>query len=64
MAKFRQRRVLGAIGGTPPWHMIAELEFATSKEMEQALATSGGQATAAHAAEISTGGAPTMLIIG
>jgi uncharacterized protein (TIGR02118 family) len=67
MAKFRAHPVLGVVGGaggTPPYHMMVELEFDSAKDMERALQSTGGQATAAHAAEISTGGPPVMLIVG
>lgn len=76
MAKFRAHPVLGVVGGTgsagatgatggaPPYHMIVELEFDSSRDMEKALQSTGGQATAAHAAEISTGGPPLILIVG
>lgn len=67
MAKFRSHPVLGAVGGaggTPPYYMMVELEFDSATNMEKALQSTGGQATAAHAAEISSGGPPVMLIVG
>jgi uncharacterized protein (TIGR02118 family) len=67
MAKFRAHPVLGVVGNAgspPPYHLMVELEFASAKDMEKALQSTGGQATAAHATEISSGGAPVMLIVG
>ncbi|MEO7966098.1 MAG: EthD family reductase [Gemmatimonadaceae bacterium] len=63
MAKFRPHPVLGAVGGSPPFHLVVELEFASAEDMEAALASSGGQSTAGNAFAISSGGPPIMLIV-
>ena len=63
MARFRANAVLGTPAGPAPYHLIAELEFESVEAMQAALTSRGGQATAAHAAEISTGGAPLILIV-
>ena len=61
-ATFRALRVVGSPAGAPPFHRVAELGLSTDEAMQRALGTPGGQATAAHAVEISTGGAPTFLV--
>ena len=61
-ARFRALRVVGSPAGAPPFHRVAELTFDTDAAMQRALGTPGGQATAAHAVEISTGGAPVFLV--
>lgn len=63
MARFRAATVLGTPAGPAPYHLVAELEFNSMEALQAAFASAGGQATAAHAAEISTGGPPLMLII-
>lgn len=61
-ARFRALRVVGSPAGAPAFHRVAELTFDSNEAMQQALGTPGGQATAAHAVEISTGGAPVFLV--
>ncbi len=61
-ARFRSLRVVGSPAGPPPFHRIAELVFESTAAMQQALGTDGGKATAAHATEISSGGAPVFLV--
>ncbi len=46
----------------PPYHRIAEVYFPSMKDLEDCLSSSGGQETAAHAVEISSGGDPLFLI--
>lgn len=45
-----------------PYHRIAEVYFPTLKELQACLNSPGGQETAAHAVEISSGGAPLFMI--
>jgi uncharacterized protein (TIGR02118 family) len=49
-------------GDTPPYHLVAELYFASLDDLQEALGTEGGQETAAHAVSISTGGPPILLV--
>lgn len=46
----------------PPYHRIAEIYFPSMKDLEDCLSSPGGQETAAHAVEISSGGNPLFLI--
>ena len=41
---------------------VAELYFDSLESIQAAMASGGGQATVAHAMEISTGGPPVVLI--
>lgn len=45
-----------------PYHRIAEIYFPSMKDLEDCLSSPGGQETAAHAVEISSGGDPLFLI--
>jgi uncharacterized protein (TIGR02118 family) len=63
MARFGASTVLGTPAGPAPYHLIADLEFDSAEAMQAAFASEGGQLTGAHAAEISTGGPPLMLIV-
>ena len=45
-----------------PYHRIAEVYFPSMKDLENCLSSPGGQETAAHAVEISSGGDPMFLI--
>lgn len=47
---------------TAPFHRIAEVYFPSMQALEACLNSPGGQETAGHAVEISTGGSPTFLI--
>lgn len=47
---------------TAPFHRIAEVYFPSMQALEACLNSPGGQETAGHAVEISTGGTPTFLI--
>jgi len=44
-----------------PFHRIAEVYFPSMQDLEACLNSSGGQETAQHAIDISTGGAPLFL---
>jgi uncharacterized protein (TIGR02118 family) len=60
--KFVAARVLGTPTGLAPYHRVAELYFDSTESLQAAMASTGGQSTVAHAVEISTGGAPLVLI--
>jgi len=45
-----------------PYHRIAEVYFPSMQSLEDCLSSPGGQETAAHAVEISSGGDPLFLI--
>lgn len=60
--QFVASRVLGAPAGTAPYQRVAELYFDSIEALQAAMASEGGQATVAHAMEISTGGPPVVMI--
>ena len=62
LKKFVASQVVGSPGGAAPYARVAELYFDSHESMQAALASAGGQATVAHAMEISTGGAPVVLV--
>ena len=62
LKRFVASHVLGAPTGTAPYQRVAELYFDSLESLQAAMASGGGQATVAHAMEISTGGPPVVLI--
>jgi uncharacterized protein (TIGR02118 family) len=54
--------VLAAPQGKPAFHRIAEVHFASMEALQACAASPGGKETLAHAAKISTGGPPVVLI--
>jgi uncharacterized protein (TIGR02118 family) len=63
LKRFVAARVLGTPAGTPSqYQRVEELYFETPDALQKAMASEGGQQTAAHAIEISTGGLPIVLI--
>ena len=63
LKKFVATKMLGtADGGPPPFQRVAELHFATIGELQTAAASPSAQKAVAHAVEISTGGAPIILV--
>ena len=49
-------------GDIPPFYRIAEVHFPSMEALEACAASEGGKATIGHAIEISSGGAPTIMI--
>ena len=62
LKKFVAAQVIGSPAGAAPYQRVAELYFDSTESLQAAMASAGGQATVAHAMEISTGGAPVVLI--
>jgi uncharacterized protein (TIGR02118 family) len=62
VTKFVAARVAGTPAGVAPYQRVAEVYFESIAALEAGVASPGGQATVAHAAEISTGGPPLVLI--
>jgi uncharacterized protein (TIGR02118 family) len=62
LKKFVAARVLGTPAGAAPYQRVAELYFESVELLQAAMASAEGQAAVSHAAEISTGGAPVVLI--
>jgi uncharacterized protein (TIGR02118 family) len=51
-----------AAGGTP-YHAISDVSFPSMEALQACAASKGGQEALAHAASISTGGPPVILIV-
>lgn len=64
MTKLLMTPVLGTPRGKAPYYKIAEIHFDSMANLQADFGSEGGKATAVHAAEISTGGPPTVLICG
>ena len=62
LKKFVAAQVLGSPAGKAPYQRVAELYFDSTESLQAAMGSPGGQSTVAHAVEISTGGAPLVLI--
>ena len=62
VTKFVATKVIGAPQGTPPFHRIAELHFASMESLQACAASQGGSETIAHAASISSGGPPVIMV--
>lgn len=62
VTKFVATKVIGAPQGTPPFHRIAELHFASMESLQACAASQGGRETIAHAASISSGGPPVIMV--
>jgi uncharacterized protein (TIGR02118 family) len=62
VTKFVATRVLGSPAGAAPYQRVAELYFDSIEALQAAMSSPGGQATVAHALEISTGGPMVVLI--
>lgn len=61
--RFVASRITARIGKeSSPVHRIAEVYFPSMQALEACLNSPGGQETAGHAFEISTGGEPLLLI--
>lgn len=57
------RRVVGPAGSNPPYHLISDVTFPDLAAMKACAGSKGGQEALAHAATISSGGAPTVLAV-
>jgi uncharacterized protein (TIGR02118 family) len=60
--KIVDTRVLASPQGTPGFHRIAEVHFATLEALQQCAASSRGKETLSHAVAISSGGTPVVLV--
>jgi uncharacterized protein (TIGR02118 family) len=61
--KLISYKVLGSPTGPSPFYNVTEAHFATLEALQAAASTAGAQQTIQHAHQISSGGAPTFLIV-
>lgn len=63
ITKFTGTKMLAAAdGGAPQFYRMAELYFDSLEALQAAAASEGARKAVAHAASISTGGAPVILV--
>ncbi len=55
-------KILSSPQGTPPFYRIAEIHFPSMEALQACAASQGGKETLAHAASISSGGPPVILM--
>src|ERR1700741_2986113 len=60
--KIVATKITASPQGTPPFYRILGVHFPSKSALEACAATPGAQETLAHAAKISTGGTPLILI--
>ena len=60
--KIVATKIGGSPQGVPPFYRIVEVHFPSQSALEACAATPGAQEILAHAAKISTGGTPLILI--
>jgi hypothetical protein len=62
MTRLVATRVLNSPQGKVTAYRIAEVHFSSMDDLNRCLQSEGGQEVVAHAAKISTGGAPLLLV--
>ncbi len=60
--KIVATKVQASPQGKPSFYRIAEIHFPSLEALQACAASAGGKETLAHAAKISTGGPPVVLI--
>ena len=60
--KLVATKVVGSPQGMAPFYRIAEVHFPSMEALQACAASADGQATLAHAAQISSGGPPVVMI--
>lgn len=61
-SKLVATKVIGAPQGTPPFYRVAEVHFPSMEALQACAASDGGKETLAHAAKISSGGPPVIMV--
>ena len=59
----KTQRVVGPSFAPPPYHLMSDIGFPTLDALKACAASEGGKAALAHAASISSGGAPTLIVV-
>jgi len=59
----KTKRVAGPGFAPPPYHLMSDVSFPTLDVLKACAGTKGGQEALAHAASISTGGAPMLIAV-
>jgi len=56
------QRVVGPAFAPPPYHLMSDVSFPSLETLKACAGSEGGQEALAHAASISSGGAPVLLV--
>ena len=57
------QRVVGPDFAPPPYHLMSDVSFPTLDALKACAASDGGKEALAHAASISSGGAPMLIAV-
>ena len=57
------KRVVGPSYAPPPYHLISDVSFPTIEALKATATASSGKEALTHAASISSGGAPTVVVV-
>ena len=57
------KRVVGPAFAPPPYHLMSDVTFASLEALQACAASDGGKQALAHAASISSGGAPVLMVV-
>ena len=51
------------VAGPAPYYALSDIQFPSLEALQKSASSSGAKEALAHAASISTGGAPTVLVV-
>jgi uncharacterized protein (TIGR02118 family) len=57
------KRVVGPAFAPPPYHLMSDVSFPTLDALKACAGSKGGKEALAHAASISSGGAPMLMVV-
>jgi uncharacterized protein (TIGR02118 family) len=57
------QRVVGPGFAPPPYHLMSDVRFPTLDALKACAGSDGGKQALAHAASISSGGAPMLIVV-
>ena len=57
------KRVVGPAFAPPPYHLMSDVTFPTLDALKACAASDSGKQALAHAASISSGGAPMLMVV-
>ena len=57
------KRVVGPAFAPPPYHLMSDVSFPTLDALKASAACEAGKEALAHAASISSGGAPMFIVV-
>jgi uncharacterized protein (TIGR02118 family) len=57
------KRVVGPGFAPPPYHLMSDVTFPTLDALKACASSEGGKEALAHAASISSGGAPMIVVV-